>query len=251
MKLGEDGMRWTGFVLAVALVALTGTREAAAQDASPPDSTVGLIDLGYVQTSGNTDVQTITGRERIEHYTGAWTFAQELTAIQGETSDIETTARYTALLRGGYDLSKRIGLYLQGQWRREPYAGLSSQFDEGFGATLHAIRPNPHELDIESGLGMLQRTLTSAVEENFATARFAARYRYRFTDKAIASARGEYLMNLEDTGDGELHAVFGVIAPITSGISMRVSYDVYTRTEPNPGFEKTDTTFDTGIQISF
>jgi len=244
-------MRWPGFVLAMAMVALAGTREAAAQDAAPPDSTVGLIDLGYVQTSGNTDVQTVTGRERIEHYTGAWTFAQELTAVQGETSDIETTARYTGLLRGGYDLSDRIGLYLQGQWRREPYAGLSRQFDEGFGVTLHAVRPNPHEIDLESGLGMLQRTQTSGVEEDFATARFAARYRYHFTDKAIASARGEYLMNLDDTGDGELHAVFGVLAPITSGISMRVSYDVYTRTEPAPGFEKTDTTFDTGVQISF
>ena len=244
-------MRWSGFVLALALVAFPGVPEAAAQDASPPDSTAGLIDIGYVQTSGNTDVQTVTGRERIEHYTGAWTFAQELTAVQGETSDIETTARYTALLRAGYDLSERIGLYLQGQWRREPYAGLSSQFDEGFGATLHAIRPSPHELDVESGLGMLQRTLTSRLEENFATARFAARYRYHFTEKALASARGEYLMNLEDTGDGELHAVFGVIAPITSGVSMRLSYDIYTRTQPAAGFERTDTTFDTGIQISF
>ena len=55
-------MRWTGCVLAIAFVALAGTREAAAQDASPPDSTVGLIDVGYVQTSGNTDVQTVTGR---------------------------------------------------------------------------------------------------------------------------------------------------------------------------------------------
>jgi putative salt-induced outer membrane protein len=244
-------MRWSGFMLAVALVALAGSREAAAQDAAPTDSTIALIDLGYVQTSGNTDVQTVTARERLEHYTGAWTFAQEATAIQGETSDIETTARYTALLRAGYDLSERVGLYLQGQWRREPYAGLSRQLDEGFGAILHAIRPSPHELDLESGLGMLQRTSTSDVEDEFATARFAARYRYHFTDKAIASARGEYLMNLEDTGEGDLHAVFGLLAPVTSGVSLRLSYDVYTRTEPAPGFERTDTTFDTGIQISF
>ena len=67
-------MRWSGFMLAVALVALAGTREAAAQDAAKADSTIALIDLGYVQTSGNTDVQTVTGRERLEHYTGAWTF---------------------------------------------------------------------------------------------------------------------------------------------------------------------------------
>ena len=244
-------MRRSLIVLAAALFACAGARTATAQDAAATDSTVGLIDLGYVQTSGNTDVQTVTGRERIEHYTGAWTFAQELTAVQGETSDIETTARYTGLLRGGYDLSERIGLYLQGQWRREPYAGISRQFDEGFGAILHAIRPNPHEFDVESGLGMLQRTPTAGDEESFATARFAARYRYHFTDKAIASARGEYLMNLEDTGQGDLHAVLGVIAPITSGISLRMSYDVYTRTEPSPGFERTDTTFDTGVQISF
>ena len=242
---------WSGLVLGIALVALAGAREAAAQDAPPADSTVALIDLGYVQTSGNTDVQTVTARERIERYAGRWTFAQEATAVQGETSDIETTARYTALLRAGYDLSGRIGLYALTQWRREPYAGLSRQFDEGIGATLHAIRPAPHELDFESGLGLLQRTLTSQLEENFATARFAARYRYHFSDKAIASARADYVMNLEDTGDGDLHAVFGLVAPLTAGISMRVGYDIYRRTEPAPGFEKTDTTFDTGIQLRF
>jgi putative salt-induced outer membrane protein YdiY len=113
-------MRWSGFVLALALVAFAGVPEAAAQDAPPPDSTAGLIDIGYVQTSGNTDVQTVTGRERVEHYAGAWTFAQELTAVQGETSDIETTARYTALLRAGYDLSERIGLYLRANGGASP-----------------------------------------------------------------------------------------------------------------------------------
>ena len=236
-------------VLAVLLVSVAGT--ARAQDPPPTDSTSAVVDLGYVQTSGNTDVQTITGRERIERYAGAWRFAQEATAVQGETKDVETTARYTALVRAGYDFNPTIGVYALAQWRREPYAGLSRQFDESIGLALHAVRPQPHELDFEAGVGMLQRKLVSSLEEEFATARFGARYRYHFSDKATASARADYLMNLEDTGDGDLHGVLALVAPLTTGISMRVGYDVYYRTEPAPGFEKTDTTFDTGIQLRF
>ena len=224
---------------------------ALAQPPARPDSTVGIADLGFVKTTGNTVVQTITGRERIEHYTGPWSFAQELTALQGETRDVETAARYTALLRAGYDFSERLGAYALGEWRREPYAGLSHQFDESAGLVFHAVRPNPHELDLEGGFGLLQREFTSRVEENFATARFGTRYRYHFTEKAIFSARADYTMNLEDTGDGDLHGVLALVAPLTAGISMRVGYDYYYRTEPPVGFEKTDTTFDTGIQLRF
>jgi putative salt-induced outer membrane protein YdiY len=237
-------------VLVAVLLAFTAG-SARAQDPAKPDSTVGIVDLGYVKTTGNTVVQTITGRERLEHYTGAWSFAQELTALQGETRDVETAARYTGLLRAGYDFSERLGAYALGEWRREPYAGLSHQFDESAGLVFHAVRPNPHELDVEAGLGMLQRKLTSRVEENFGTARFGTRYRYHFTDKALFSARADYTMNLEDTGDGDLHGVLGLVAPLTAGISLRVGYDYYYRTEPAPGFEKTDTTFDTGIQLRF
>jgi putative salt-induced outer membrane protein YdiY len=237
--------------LAFALLAcLAFTSPAFAQEMRP-DSTAGIVDLGYVKTTGNTAVQTITGREHIEHFTGPWNFVEEATALQGETRDIETAARYTALLRAGYDFNERLGAYALGEWRREPYAGLSHQFKESVGLTFHAVRPSPHELDLESGLGMLQRELTSRIEESFATARFGALYRYHFSEKALASARADYTMNLENTGDGDLHAVFALIASLTAGISMRVGYDVYHRTEPAAGFEKTDTTLDTGIQLRF
>jgi len=237
--------------IVIALLVALALAPVAAHAQGTPDSTAAIVDLGYLQTSGNTDVQTLTGRERIEHYNGAWKFAQELTAVQGETKSVETTARYTALLRAGYDFTDRVGLYALTEWRREPYAGLSHQFDESIGLTLHAVKPSPHEVDVEAGGGMLQRKFVTHAEENFATARFGARYRYHFSDKATASARADYLMNLEDTGDGDLHGVFGLVAPITAGISMRVGYDYYYRTEPAPGFEKTDTTFDTGIQLRF
>jgi putative salt-induced outer membrane protein len=236
-------------LLAVLLVAVAAPARAA--DPPPADSTAGIVDFGYVQTSGNTDVQTVNGRERIEHYAGPWRFAQEATAVQGSTKGIETTARYTALLRAGYDFSERIGVYALTEFRREPYAGLDHQFDESIGLTFHALRPKPHELDFDAGVGMLQREFVTHLEENFATARFGTRYRYYFSDKAIVSARADYLMNLEDTGDGDLHGVLALIAPLTAGISLRVGYDYYYRTEPAAGFEKTDTTFDTGIQIRF
>ena len=54
-------------VLVAVLLAFTAGA-ARAQDPAKPDSTVGIIDLGFVKTTGNTVVQTITGRERVEHY---------------------------------------------------------------------------------------------------------------------------------------------------------------------------------------
>ena len=246
-----------GFLLAVS--APVSAQTLPPREVVPPSSTAAaaaedptklVFDLGYVKTGGNTDVQTITGREKLEHTSGQWRFLQEVGAVNGQTDGIETAARYDARLRADYSLSDRVGVYGLADWRRDPFAGISSQFQEGIGAVLHAVRPIPHELDFEGGLGMLQRRFTSEAEDNFATARLGMHYAYHFAEKANFGADVSYLMNLEDTGDGDLHGLFRLVAPLAGGISLRAGYDLYYRTEPQAGFEKLDTTFSTGLQIS-
>ena len=233
-----------------AIVVMAAPRPARAEDAPPPKPTKIAADAAYITTSGNTEVTTASGGDKFEHTTGAWVFTQEARAVWGETDGVETAGKYGASLRSDRKLAPKLSAYLLGSWRRDQFAGISRQFDEGIGLTWHAVAGTPHELDLEAGAGLLQRLDTAHVQDDFSTARGGLRYKYSFTEKAYLEGRGTYLLNLEDSEDSQADGNLALVAPISGGFSMKFGYDVNYRNRPLPGLEKTDTSLSAGIQFS-
>ena len=237
--------------LALAAIALMAAPQpAAAEDAAPEKPTKYALDGAYVKTGGNTDVTSISGGDKLSHTTGSWLFTQEFRAVWGETDGIETAGKYGASLRSDFKVAPQLSAYGLGSWRRDAFAGISRQFDEGVGLSWHAVAGKPHELDLEGGVGLLQRLDTQGVQDDFSTGRAGARYKYSFTDKSYFEGRGSYVVNLEDSEDSQGDAALAIVAPISGGLSMKLGYDVAYRNRPLPGLEKTDTTFSAGIQFS-
>ena len=207
-------------------------------------------DFGYVKTGGNSNVTTVSGSDKLEHTTGVWAFTQEAGAVWGETDGVESAGRYGASLRADRNLNPRLSLYGLAAWRRNTFAGISRQFDEGVGLSWKAVVTKPHSLDLEAGVGMNQRTTTLDESESFGTARGAAVYGYDFAEKSHFEARGAYLLNLKDTQDSEGSARFALTAPVAGSLALKVSYDLAYRNKPLPGLKKLDTTFGVGIQAT-
>jgi putative salt-induced outer membrane protein len=236
--------RWAVVVLLAAVPSLGFADEAA----RPTKLTA---DLGYVKTGGNSDVTTITASDKLEHTSGAWLFVQEAGAVWGETDGVESAGRYGAGLRADRSLNARLSAYGLAAWRRNTFAGVSRQFDEGVGLSWKAVVTKPHSLDLEAGLGLNQRRTTLNEDQNFSTARAAAVYGYDFAQKSHFEARGAYLLNLKDTEDSEGNARFSLTAPVAGSLALKVSYDLAYRNKPLLGLEKLDTTFGVGIQATF
>jgi putative salt-induced outer membrane protein len=220
-----------------------------AQDAARPTKLT--ADFGYVKTGGNSDVTTVTGSDKLEHATGAWRFTQEAGVVWGETEGVESAGRYGFGLRVDRNLGPRLSAYGLAAWRRNTFAGISRQFDEGVGLSWKAVITKPHSLEIEGGAGLNQRTTTLDEDQNFGTARGAAVYGYDFAEKSRFEARGAYLLNLKDTEDSEGTARFSLTAPVAGSLALKVSYDLGYRNKPLPGLEKLDTTFGVGVQATF
>jgi len=233
--------------VAVLLAALPSL--ASADEAARPTKLT--ADLGYVKTGGNSDVTTVTGSDKLEHTSGAWLFAQEAGAVWGETEGVESAGRYGVGLRADRSLNARLSAYALASWRRNTFAGVSRQFDEGVGLSWKAVVAKPHSLDLEAGVGMNQRATTLNEDQNFGTARGAAIYGYDFAQKSHFEARGAYLLNLKDTEDSEGNARFSLTAPIAGSLAIKVSYDLAYRNQPLLGLEKLDTTFGVGVQATF
>ena len=230
------------------LLLVASTSLASADEAARPTKLT--ADFGYVKTGGNSDVTTVSGSDKLEHTTGAWALTQEAGAVWGETDGVESAGRYGASLRADRDLNQRFSLYGLAAWRRNTFAGISRQFDEGVGVSWKAVTTKPHSLDLEAGVGLNQRTTTLDQSENFGTARGAAVYGYDFAQKSHFEARGAYLLNLKDSEDSEGSARFSLTAPVAGSLALKVSYDLAYRNKPLPGLEKLDTTFGVGIQAT-
>src|SRR5262245_58739307 len=188
-------MRLTRFAIALALTAAVLPRAASAADEKPTKLTA---DFGYVKTGGNSDVTTVSGSDKLVRQAGPWAFTQEAGAVWGETDGVESAGRYFFGLRADRSLGQRLSAYGLAAWRRNTFAGISRQFDEGVGLAWHAVTAKPHTLDLEGGAGLNQRRTVLEEDQSFGTARAGALYGYDFTEKARFEARGAYLFNLKD-----------------------------------------------------
>ena len=100
-------------------------------------------------------------------------------------------------------------------------------------------------------VGVAQRLNTFGVEDNFGTGRLATFYRYYFREKAYVEAGGAYLSNFEHTDDYETDAKAALVAPLGGMLALKVGYNYHYRNAPPPGFRQWDSTFSSGIQLTY
>ena len=235
----------------VAVALLVGLAASALADEPPPKPLKIKADLGYVSTAGNTQVQTLTGTEKVEYKTGFWLFTQNAAAVWGTEKGAETAGRYLAGLRADRKFSKRVSLYGVASWDRNVYAAIAREFVEDAGLAYHALIPNPHQLDLELGAGATQRHTTLDQQQNFGNGRAALDYRYYFKEKGYLEAEGVYLSNFQTPDDYQWTAKAALVAPLSNGLAMKIGYNYAYRNEPPADVKKWDSTFAAGVQVTY
>ena len=237
---------------AAALVLLLWSPAIAQEPAAEAEKPTTLsADFSYVSTGGNSDAQTMAGTEKLEHRRGAWLFTQNAGAVYGTTDGVANAERYLLELRADRELSKRVAFYGLVGWTRNPFAAVDRRFDEGVGVVAHLVTPEPHQFDIEAGAGLAQRRTTAGDEENFATGRLSGKYRYAFRPKTTFELESTYLHDFEHSKDYELRSRSALVAALTNVLALKVSYIYLYRNQPPPGIKTWDSTFATGIQITY
>ena len=217
----------------------------------PPKPVKVTADAAYVNTAGNSEVQTLTGNEKIEYKTGKWLWTQDAAAVWGKDDGVENAGRYYAGLRADYALATRLSVYGLATWRRNTFAAISRQFDEGVGLAYHALIPNPHQLDVEVGAGLSQRRNTLDESDEFATGRLGLLYRYYFREKTYFEANGIYLANFEEADDYEYDVKSALVAPLSGILALKLGYNYHYRNAPPAGVKTWDSTFAAGIQVTY
>jgi putative salt-induced outer membrane protein YdiY len=231
---------------------------AGAAKAQTPDSLgwAWVANLGFVQASGNTSLTTINAGEKLTFRPDLrWTFTTTGALVYGKTSGVESANQVQLGLRADYQISSRISAFGLVNFDRNPFAGITRRFEELVGLGAKLVAKPKHLLTVDAGVGNNQQ-LTGGLTSSFFVARVAPTYRYNITSKAYLEEAVELLENLKATGDLRSSSLTSLVAPLSSKVSLRFSYlmrydaEPALQTAPNTFYQKLDSVFTTGIQLT-
>ncbi len=230
--------------LALAATALT------AQDPAPVVTKI-TADFGYVQAAGNSQVTTTSVGQKLTQSRGRLGLEQTFNFVYGEQEGVVNTNFLRAGLRGDYKLGGHFSGFASVAYDRNSFAGIERRFEENLGIAWRAIGAPRDTLRIEAGASVTQQRSTAGVVQDFPAARAAFAYRHLFSETSYFLQTLEAIPNFKDTEDFRVNTESAVVAPISARIGLKLAYVVRFDHLPEPGFQKTDRIFTTGVQITF
>lgn len=224
---------------------------------NPPPPSEFSADLGFVSVSGNTSVTTLSLGEKWIRRLARWEFIQDVGAIYGKTDGTETSNSWKASVRGDYGLGGNLALYARTAFDRNKFAGVKSRFAEGVGLVAKPITNAKDQLKIEGGFELTQQDNLDGTSDSFSSLRLASTWKHAFNDKAYLFEGLEYLPNLDESSDYRINSETTIVAPLSTRVAMKASYQVRFDNLPSLNaagtapLQKSDRILSTGIQITF
>ena len=244
-------------VSAAAILAVASIPAVAGEHDNTPPPSEFSADLGFVSVSGNTSVTTLSLGEKWIRRIARWEFLQEVGSVYGKTDGTETSNSWKASVRGDYGIGSNLALYARTGFDRNKFAGVKSRFAEGFGLVARPIANDRDQLKFEGGFELTQQDNLDGTSDSFSSLRAASSLKHMFSENAYVFQGIEYLPNLDESADYRINSETTVVAPLSSHVAMKASYQVRFDNLPSLNaagtapLRKSDRILSTGIQLTF
>lgn len=218
-----------------------------------PPKLEGTVNLSFINQTGNTDITTI-GYDQTLIYRPEWwrwTFSEYSGVIYGKNNGEVLAERYRAGVKADMALSPMMGLYASEAFDRNVFSSLASRYTTSAGLSALLIDVPNDKAKLELGLARIRERNTSDSVTHSNAGRIAGEYRHNFSAVTYAGAKLEVLPNLSEGEDLRINGGAEVVAPISRHIGLKSSYLVQYDRLPAAGKKKTDTTLQSGLQITF
>lgn len=236
--------------LLAALTALV-TIPAAARSQDKPKPRELTADVGYVSTSGNTDISAFNVGEKLVLRDGRWEHKQAFGSVYASQDGEQTSNLLFANWRSDWKFSPVFALFGYAGFDRNQFAGIQRRFEESAGLAAKLLSRERDEWSAELGLGVTQQTPVAGSSVTFTSARSASVYKHRFSKTAYFQQGIEFLPNLETSTDYRVNSESALVAPLSAHIAMKVSYAVRFDNLPEAGRAKSDRILTSGLQFNW
>lgn len=223
------------------LGAISLTSQAAEEVADPVWA--GQAELGFIETSGNTDTRSFNGKFNLEHDIQPMKIGLRLEALTGEENGTSSKEKYFAEVKSDYTLGEYDYITSLLSYEDDRFSGFEYQsvLSVGYGYRLwHAKKGH---FDVEVGPGYRRTALEVRDEEGDklkeeAIGRLALDFSIDISDNATFLE----VITIETGEFGTVYrSIMGLQSTLVSTLAMKINYEVkYTDTVPE-GTEEMDT----------
>ncbi len=222
---------------------------ARAQDKPKPRELT--ADVGYVSTSGNTDISAFNVGEKLVLRAGRWEHKQAFGSVYASQDGKQTSNLLFANWRSDWSFNPILALFGYVGFDRNEFAGISRRFEESAGLAAKLLTRERDQWTAELGLGVTQQKGTDRSNVTFTSARSATVYKHLFSRTAYLQQGIEFLPNLETSTDYRINSESALVAPISAHIAMKVAYVVRFDNLPETGRAKEDRILTSGLQFNW
>ena len=249
--------------ISILLLAMTATAVNAAEEAAAaaevaeaePSPWKIEAELGYVNTTGNTETTSTTGKFDATYEVEKWRHNVHAEAFGQESQDADTketvvsAERYQLSGKTDYKFTELDYAFALADLKKDRFSGFEYEhvFAVGYGRKL--IKQEDMELDVEAGPGMRVYKVDDAPErEEEGVLRLLADYWWQFTDSSKFTQTLKTDIGEEFTAS---ESITGLQVAINSTLALKLTHTIRNKSKVPADTKKTDTETAVTLVYSF
>jgi len=203
-----------------------------------PDAWKGNIELGIVNTSGNTETETINLKAKAATETENWRHTLNYESLKSSDQGDTTADRYEINGQSDYKLDKKNFFFVMINYENDRFSGYDYRMTEAIGYGRRVLDEPDLTLDLEIGPGARQSKLETGETDNETMVRGAGKLKWNI------SKTSSFSENLSvDAGEDSTvtKSITALSAQINGSLSTKITYTVKNTSDVPVGVKKTDT----------
>ncbi len=234
-----------GLILFVFLVI---SKSVFAQDAEerPYDASASV---GYVGTSGNTDITTLNTEFLLTYFDEKWTHNFRFNALSSQENGAGKAERYAISNKSDYALMDEDKyLYVQATYTDDRFSGFDYQAIASIGYGQYFLRGNGKDLQGFVGLGYRENDSKTTGSEGEVVLTLGEEYDWTISETSSLTQALTF-----DIGDKRTITTFeiGLESNIIDHISTKIAFQYRNNSDVPVGIEKTDTQTSISLVYTF
>lgn len=255
--------------LITAILVASASSAALADDAPPPppqDTWFGKGQIGFLESKGNSNAESINGNVDMSRIDGAWKNEIILVALYGKNNGIVSAERYEAREQTNYDFTPRTFAFGGLRYEHDLFDGFQYQASATAGLGYKFIDGKDTTLSAQIGAGF--RQIRPEILLTASSGEVTARYPQDTTRSGIGTAEVDFMHKFSSTttltdkyymeagaGNTMLQNNLQLAVKMTTKLALAVGYQVIDNTNPPPGstppLKKVDQLTTVNLQYAF
>ncbi len=198
----------------------------------------GNVELGIVNTTGNTEPEHINVKAKAATETENWRHTLTYESLKSADQGVTTAERYTINGQSDYKLDKKNFFFAMINYENDRFSGYDYRITEAIGYGRRVVDEPNLTLDLEIGPGARQSKLETGKTENETMVRGAGKLNWKI------SKTSSFTEDISvDAGEDSTvtKSVSALSAQINGSLATKITYTVKNTSNVPPGVEKTDT----------